>query len=131
MKPWTVTLLSAWSILIMAGQDITGTIDGTLFPVVKNFEISAIELVPNGIEILGEFDKVRNCEYLHLDAYIADGTVTSKIAIDFRDQETVRLPGDHTFGPWFLKINPDQLQTVDIYAHHNCYAGIETITHIF
>lgn len=131
MKIWTITLLSVWSMLLFVGQDVTGRLDGNMFPVVEDFKIHHVEQAHNGIEIYGSFYKTRNCDYITLEAYMTKDGVSSFVEIDFRDSETVRPPGDHHYGPWYIKIGVEDLQDLDIYSHHNCYGAFDTITQIY
>ena len=99
-------------------------VEPTLFPVVKDFQITHTAQEGGGVLISGTFRKVRGCEPVEVLGYSGN----KYVAVVFpRYPIVTRLQREQTFGPW--KLVP-KVSHLDLYARHICYTGSVT-TKIF
>lgn len=92
--------------------------------------VSDIRSTARGAAVSGQMIK-RRCEYVSLSAYIRNGLVWERAAIDTSPEDQKRPPGNRPslpdaqlWGPWVIlwSAPPVPLDWV-IYAHHRCPEG--------
>lgn len=131
MKPWTIILLSSWMALILMSLNPLGKIEGYFSPVVHNFEIEKVVKVHNGLELYGNFDKSRNCSFVGVEAYLKSNDQRSAVDVEFRDNEVIRTRGKQDFGPWFVRLQPEQLKNFKLMSVHSCHLIFNTVSKMF
>ena len=97
-------------------------VEPTVFPVVKDFEITDAREVGGILEIRGTFDKVRGCEFIDVVGYSGN----TFVSIRFSPATALninRMVRKQTYGPWALVPTVGQLE---IYARHSCATGLVT-----
>ena len=129
-SPWTLFLITSWFTLFNIGNDTVPKTLGTVMPVVENFTITRVEPVSNGVQIYGTFEKIRNCEFESIDAALVSTNGRSAVSVEFRDAEQLRLVGSHTYGPWFMRMSPKQLNSLEIAVDHRCVMGLRVKTYL-
>ena len=107
-------------------------VEPTVFPVVKDFEITDAREVNGVLEIRGTFDKVRGCEFIDMVGYsgntfVSIGFPPATATATTRAPNVNRMVRKQTYGPWALVPTVGQLE---IYARHSCATGLVT-TNIF
>lgn len=112
---WHIGLL-VLSVLFILGVRL---IDRS-FPVIKDFKVTSQKLQNGSVIIEGSLEKIRDCKFLELNAYTADG---HKVWIDFLDrpkdrQLETRAVRVQLWGPW--EIYTKGSSTITLYAHHAC-----------
>lgn len=98
-----------------------------VFPVVKDFRITEVVAEGDNLWIRGDFNKVRDCEFLEVVAYSGKQHVAVVFAEHPRAPVVSRLVGSQTYGPWLLVPRVPQ---IEIYARHQCFTG-EVTTKLF
>lgn len=129
-SPWTLILIASWFSLINIGNDTVPKTLGVLMPVVDNFTITRVEPVLNGVHIYGSFDKIRNCAFESVDAALVSDQGRSHVSLDFKDAEQLRTIGSHTYGPWFMRMSPKQLNSLELAVDHRCFMGLTVKTYL-
>lgn len=116
---YTWILLICWAFLISLTVEIPNRLEGLLFPVAENFEISNSVPYDNGIRFFGTFDKIRNCDFETITAYNSNRTSSTRILVRFDDPSTIRPPGSENYGPWYTPT--ENLENLELYVYHRCH----------
>lgn len=127
---WTYVLLGAWIGMFLVGKNIPGSIEGHLRPVVSEFKITETNVVLNGTEFYGTFYKGRECSFVDLTGQIQKNNITTDIDVVFLDKERVRTQGAQEFGPWFVKLDQLELNSMKLIATHDCHIAYNTVTRL-
>lgn len=92
------------------------TIERAMLPVVTNFSITQIEHKKDRLLIQGNFNKVRDCQFVEVVAYSGN----KLLDVTYQDYPIARSRSEGTqeFGPW--KITPNTY-TLRLEAHHRCH----------
>lgn len=130
-ETWTKLLVVMWLILILVYFDLLPSAEGSLFKVIDNFSISKIQTLDNGILVYGNFDKIRNCEFNELRAFLTNKNgFTEELETSLQDAGTVREVGNHDFGPWFVQSSIGDFKNVTLTATHTCHPFWQTTTRL-
>lgn len=130
MNKLTYMLLILWTMLIFA-TNLFGSVEGKIYPVVKNFTYYSIENKLDINYIFGSFEKSRYCDFEDIRWYIedSDGRRT-RIGVTFNN-EVLRYNGKQYFGPWGTIATFNQIinQSV-VYVDHSCHPFWLTTTRL-
>lgn len=101
---WLIaTITTLW-----IGLNLYSSYEARLFPVVRDFEITAIEPRDSTVAVSGRMRKVRDCRYLGLVAYAGDyrnsDALRERLFVRYLDHPAERAvsrePGYQNWGPW-------------------------------
>lgn len=111
-------------------------IEASLFPVVKNFQISEATEVEGGIEMIGKMNKVRDCRFKEMAVYVKTDGEKIPVAADFEFLDPAkdlksRAAIAQTWGPWriFIPYEYDSAN-IKLYVRHRCHSFYETTTRL-
>jgi hypothetical protein len=132
-----------WLALYMAfGATILATlvtaapgVESRYRPVIENFQVESADRFDNIILIRGTMEKVRDCRYVELLAYIRPerDTFWHPLAVDFgpaRDTVQSRLPIPQRWGPWALILEVPTPAQVKLAVRHECHGVYMTVTQL-
>lgn len=126
-SPYSLVLIFLWAIIIFNSQAM-GKIEGSLFPVVSNFEYSITEETLSYTEIEGSFSKLRNCAFEHLDWYINDAEgFSGAVDIEFGNF-ALRKEGMQEFSGWKVHNDGYPLRYSSVFVTHECHPFWDTVT---
>lgn len=111
-----------------------GYLEGVLFPVVKDFEVSKSSSVSRiETRIWGSFEIVRpSCNFHAIEWYVVGPTRETHIDIEFEEGNKVRDGGINTFGPWVVDVSQNGLPKTRADVFHQCpYRPWYTVTPLF
>lgn len=129
---WTKFLLFTWAILFLT-SNLPGRIEGAIFPVIDNLEISVLNKTPYS-NVMGSYEKMRTCDLEEIRWYIIGSNgykvriKTDEITVD----ERFFSPGRQSFGPIEVKMSPDFLvKNSEVHLISNCHPFWDTLTVIY
>ena len=104
-------------------QTFAGTIEGRYSPVVVGVSINRVEPVGDTkSRIWGEFQKVRNCEFVGLEFYLGTPANSARVDLDIEEASKQRGEGFEDFGPWLVQLDPEQLSgRAFAIVRHKCH----------
>lgn len=110
--------------------------EGKWLPVVKKFRVDEVTFDPYDIRISGTMNKVRDCRFLWVRAYITyaeSPTWVERLDLNLLDEPT-RMPrsrpvGQQAWGPWLIK-NPsvNSPGSITVESIHSCHWAWQTVT---
>lgn len=128
---WTRILVISWFILMLVYFNVLPSIEGSLFRVIENFSVTKMEDTKNGILIYGNFDKVRNCEFNRLRAFLTNKNgFTEELETSLQERGTVREIGNHDVGPWFIQVDAVDFNNVTLTMTYTCHPFWQTSTRL-
>lgn len=110
-------------LMLMFVHAFGGVVEGRLFPVTSNPEISKIEDQGEGwTRVWGVAERLRGCSFHRLEWRLGNDDAFAVVDLVFEEGSKVRGDGTFSFGPWLLHLTPDQMQTRS-YAivFHRCH----------
>ena len=104
-------------------------------PVIENFRVESAERYGDAILIRGTMEKVRDCRFVEMLAYIrpVDDDFWQPLAVDFtpaRDTVQSRLPIPQRWGPWALILEVPTPAEVKLAVRHECHGVYLTVTEL-
>lgn len=106
-----------------------GRIEGYIFPVVSQTQITKIEPVGEyHSRIWGVSVRERNCDFAGLTWKINVPPRSMNVEVIFEEGAKIRDDGKFEFGPWLIHLPPGQLKFSSAVALHECHPGYITET---
>ena len=110
------------AILFIGVSMFGGSIEGHWLPVIKDFEIERIEPADYfNIELYGDFDKVRDCSFDHIEWYFGTPELSTKLDFQFREETDIKRQGQYGFGPWRINVQRAQFEQTFATVYHRCH----------
>ncbi|KQZ49692.1 hypothetical protein ASD54_12195 [Rhizobium sp. Root149] len=139
---WSVVkwpIYGALIFLMAVALHIPQRLEGKIFPVVAGTDVtkivkstSKIDELPGQILFYGKARKVRECAYDHIEWFMTDGGIDTRVDIALYESDKIRRPGEFQFGPWGTKMTAEELRYRS-YAvvYHRCHWLWLTATHFY
>ena len=132
---WLALYMAFGATILATLATIAPGIESKYRPVIENFRVESADRFDNIILIRGTMEKVRDCGYVELLAYIRpDGDAFwHPLAVDFgpaRDTVQSRLPIPQRWGPWALILEVPTPAQVKLAVRHECHGVYMTVTQL-
>lgn len=128
MRAYTILLIVAW-LFVIVFNNVPGTLEGYLFPVVTEFKI---EEVSQDSRVRGTFLKMRECQFREVTWYLTDGETKIPVSLTFEDGPKIRHEGRESYGPWHVGIPSDRIRSESyVVVEHRCHPLWPTKTKLY
>lgn len=120
-------------LIVLVTQGLGPRIEGYFFPVAGNMQITKTnELEPIETETFGTIDKLRDCQYDHLEwMYGRDSDHSVRVPVKFVEGAKIMPEGGFIFGPWIVQLAPRQIRENSfVKVFHKCHPFWITETHL-
>lgn len=100
-----------------------GAVEGFVFPVVVDVEISETEQLEGGMtRIWGSFYKARECDFEDLAFFLGTPGTDARVSLEFEEGSRLRENGQFDYGPWLVQMTPGQLRAGSYsVVRHRCH----------
>lgn len=126
------SFLAFLTIAVVLVVELGGRIEGRINPVVTDVEITRIDrLGQQESAIWGTFNLRRSetCDFAGVEWYLRGVQRDVLLIPEFRDRTIEREDGFNEFGPWVLRLSPEQINRQSYaYAVHRCHILFRTIS---
>lgn len=104
-----------------------------LFPVVKDFVVTSLQRQPEAVVVSGYMRKVRDCQFVGIQAVAATGDAEFDVPLQFidgTDRNATRPQGTQSWGPWRVTVPAIKADSLRLTATHRCHPLWATDTHL-
>lgn len=134
LESWAAAILAATLVLGWGWlTEWAGKLEGWSYPVVSGVTLETIEKYGDySSKIAGQFDIIRDCDFRSIKWYVGTEQNHTDVIHEFIEGSKKRQEGNHTFGPWLVSVNPDEiLRNVFADVYHECHGVFDTITRFY
>lgn len=107
-------------------------VETLLMPVVKDFVVTSMSRDASSVTISGYMRKVRDCQFVGIQAAAVSGEVTYEVPLLFLDTKidtnTTRPTGTQAWGPWRITLPAVQADEIKLTSTHRCHSVWATDT---